>query len=366
MQTYRFVVLAILIAAIIGAILYLESEKVSAPNSKLEGEAKLTIMNKEEKAKLYEAAHEISSPDGFINTPSTSSGQATPITVGEHIGKNVILVDFWTYSCINCQRTLPYLNAWHKKYKDSGLVIIGVHTPEFEFEKEFVNVKSAVEKFGVNYPVVLDNDYSTWHAYNNRYWPRKYLIDIDGYIVYDHIGEGGYEETEKRIQELLEERMQVLGQSGEIDKKVSKPAGVEDVSADFPRSPEIYFGASRNTYLGNGPSNTAGVIVFKEPEGVKTNILYLDGSWDLTSEYAENKTEKAKIIFRYQAQKVFFVASSENGTEIQVLQDGKPVKNIQVKEDGLYRLIEDVQWGEHTLEIIINNSGLKAFTFTFG
>lgn len=329
-----------------------------APSSQSNGDIKLNIMNKEQKAKLYEPAREISSLDGFINTDS--------ITVGEHIGKNIILIDFWTYSCINCQRTLPYLKAWHDKYKDKGLVIIGVHTPEFEFEKEYANVKSAVEKFGVNYPVVLDNDYSTWHAYRNRYWPRKYLIDIDGYMVYDHIGEGGYEETEKKIQELLEERMRVLGVAGEMDREISKPEDTEDVNFSQPRSPEIYFGASRNTYLGNGPSNTEGLIVFKEPEGVKTNILYLDGSWDLTSEYAENKTEKAKIMFRYQAQKVFFVASSEAGAEIEVLKDGKPVKTLQVKEDGLYRLIEDAEWGEHTLEIIINIPGLKAFTFTFG
>ena len=353
-------ILVLAIVGIAGAIFYLESGKVQPQDRGKNGaaETKLNIMNKEEKSKLYEPAHEIISSNGFINTDA--------VTVGEHIGKNVVLIDFWTYSCINCQRTLPYLKAWHDKYKDKGLVIIGVHTPEFEFEKEYANVKSAVEKFGVNYPVVLDNDYSTWHAYNNRYWPRKYLIDIDGYIVYDHIGEGGYDETEKKIQELLEERMKVLGMAGDIDKEISKPLDAEDISNAFPYSPEIYFGASRNTYLGNGPSNTEGEIDLKEPEGVKTNILYLGGRWNMTSEYAQNNTSNAKIIFRYQAQKVFFVASSENGAQIQVLQDGRPIKTLQVKEDGLYRLIEDAEWGEHTLEIIINSPGLKAFTFTFG
>ena len=150
------------------------------------------IGNKEAR---YDKAKEISSPDGFINT--------APITISELIGEKVILIDFWTYSCINCQRTLPYLNAWYEKYKDSGLAIVGIHTPEFGFEKEYDNVLAAAKKFGVTYPVVLDNDYATWRAYSNRYWPRKYLIDIDGYIVYDHSGEGAYDQTERKIQELL-------------------------------------------------------------------------------------------------------------------------------------------------------------------
>jgi thiol-disulfide isomerase/thioredoxin len=133
---------------------------------------------------------------GYINTHDG-------FRLSEIVGKKVVLVDFWTYSCINCQRTQPYLNAWYKKYKDAGLEIVGVHTPEFAFEKDRANVVAAVEKFGITYPVVQDNDYQTWGTYGNRYWPRKYLIDIDGYIVYDHIGEGGYEETEEKIQELL-------------------------------------------------------------------------------------------------------------------------------------------------------------------
>lgn len=141
-------------------------------------------------------APEIINPSGFINT----DGQ--PITLQELKGK-VILVNFWTYTCINCKSTLPYLNDWYSRYKDQGFEIVGVHTPEFSYEKVMSNVQNAVAKENINYPVVLDNDYSTWNAYSNHYWPRKYLINKDGYIVYDHIGEGDYDGTEKAIQNAL-------------------------------------------------------------------------------------------------------------------------------------------------------------------
>ena len=313
-------------------------------------------MKKEEKSKRYELAKEITTPDGFINT------DGKPITVNGFIGKKVILVDFWTYSCINCQRTTPYLNAWYEKYKDKGLVIIGVHTPEFEFEKDYNNVKTAVEKFGIKFPVVLDNDYSTWTAYENRYWPRKYLIDIDGYIVYDHIGEGAYEETEKKIQEALSERMNILGESGEINQAVT----TEVPMLGGPRSPEIYFGASRNSHLGNGNKDKIGIQKFDEPRFEKENILYLVGTWDIQSEFAENKNSDARIIFTYQAKNVYFVTGSESDTKIKIVKDGKLVGERVIKEHALYQIIQDSEHGEHTLEIIIESPGLRAFTFTFG
>jgi len=305
-------------------------------------------MNKEQTTRQYDTAKEITSPDGFINVES--------ISINELIGKKVILIDFWTYSCINCQRTIPYLNAWHEKYKDKGLVIIGVHTPEFKFEQKYENVASAVEQYGIKYPVVLDNDYSTWRAYKNNYWPRKYLIDMAGFIVYDHIGEGGYDETEKKIQELLG-----------INEEMARPIGAEEVDFLSQRSPEIYFGSARNNYLGNGKSRTPGLQTLGTPSGIKTNILYLEGEWNFTDEFAENKSPRAKIIFRYKAQKVFFVASSENGVRATIFRDGLPYgAPILIQKDSLYRLIEDSEPGEHTLEIIIEDPGLKAFTFTFG
>ncbi|MEK7552952.1 MAG: redoxin family protein, partial [Patescibacteria group bacterium] len=309
------------------------------------------------KAKPFELAKEISTPDGFINT----AGQ--PITIGELVGKKVVLVDFWTYSCINCQRTTPYLNAWYEKYREQGLEIIGLHTPEFEFEKKYDNVKAAVEKFGIKFPVVLDNDYSTWTAYRNRYWPRKYLIDIDGYIVYDHIGEGGYEETERKIQAALKERMVVLGESGAVSQTVTG----EIAPRVHPASPETYFGAARNQLFANGKIGVAGEQVGLTPPAEPIpNKLYLGGDWQISREFAENRSANARIVYRYTAKDVFLVAEAEGETEVEIIRDGQPMTELKVKDAGLYELIQDQSSGTHTLEIIIRQPGLRAFTFTFG
>jgi thiol-disulfide isomerase/thioredoxin len=148
-------------------------------------------------------AEEISAPSGFIN--------AEDVSVNEARGEKVVLLDFWTYSCINCQNTQPYLNRWHERYADDGLRIVGVHTPEFGFEKEYANVERAVREAGIEYPVVLDNSYATWNAYDQRYWPAMYLIDADGFVRYRHFGEGAYGETEAKIRELLAERDRIKG-----------------------------------------------------------------------------------------------------------------------------------------------------------
>lgn len=144
----------------------------------------------------FKEAREFSQATGFLNTNSTK--------LADLKGK-VVLVHFWTYTCINCIHTIPSLNEWYQKYGDKGFVIVGIHTPEFEFEKKLDNVKNAVEEFQIRYPVIQDNNYNIWNAYGNKYWPRDYLIDKEGYIRYDHIGEGGYNETENMIQSLLEE-----------------------------------------------------------------------------------------------------------------------------------------------------------------
>src|SRR3989344_4497830 len=158
-----------------------------------------------QKSSMYSLAPELVSPDGYINT------DGKPVTLAEFRGKKVVLLDIWTYSCINCQRTFPYLKDWYAKYKDEGLEIIGIHTPEFAFEKVKANVEKAAKGFGLTYPIVQDNQYQTWNALGNQYWPRKYLVDIDGYIVYDHIVEGAYAETEMAIQKALLERPERLG-----------------------------------------------------------------------------------------------------------------------------------------------------------
>ncbi len=365
----KTVILILVLVAIAASILYLESLK---PPRISPGEAQIKPLNNTKIGK-YPVAKEIVSPSGFINTNN--------ITVAELIGKQVILIDFWTYSCINCLRTLPYLNSWYEKYKDKGLVIIGVHTPEFQFEQNNDNVLAAVQKFGIKYPVVLDNNYSTWAAYGNLYWPHDYLIDIDGFIVHDHIGEGDYEETEKNIQDALKERMAVLKINEEIGTEVSKPAGAVNVDFTKVNSPEIYFGASRNTYLGNGKSNTVGLQNLSEPTEINANTLYLVGAWKFQNEFAENRNPGAKIIFRYSARNVNLVASALNNVIVKVIRDGKQPGNesgkdvlmrnglsiVTINESRLYSLIEDPEgYGEHTLEITIDNPGLRAFTFTFG
>src|SRR3989338_8140642 len=221
---------------------------------------------------------EIAAPSGFVNTPSTSSGQATPVTIGELVGKKVILVYFMTYSCINCQRTFPYLVAWYGKYKDRGLEIVGIHTPEFAFEKDIGNVREAMKGFGITYPIVLDNDYATWQAYGNQYWPIKYLIDIHGNIVYDHIGEGGYEETGMKTGELLMERARVLGdRMPAIDEKLA--ASLMPLGENAAQSPETYFVSFRNEYLANGTPGRGGDQVFSLPQTFARDALYLGGTW---------------------------------------------------------------------------------------
>lgn len=170
---------------------------IEAPSDRSTLQPKVTTIDTSYKDRRL--APEISTPDGFINT------LGKPITLNELRGKKVILVSFWTYSCINCKRTLPYFNDWYTKYKDQGLEIVSIHTPEFSFEHVLKNVQSAVATHKIEYPVVLDNDYSTWSSYGNQYWPRRYLVNKDGYIIYDHIGEGDYEETEDKIKIALEE-----------------------------------------------------------------------------------------------------------------------------------------------------------------
>lgn len=375
MNLKKKIILALVLGVLLVSIAYFERTRPARFFGL--GNDEISIMadsaRKEGKAGRYGPAKEITSPDGFINVEK--------ISIGELVGKKVVLVDFWTYSCINCQRTTPYLNEWYEKYKDQGLQVIGIHTPEFQFEQKYENVLRAVEQLGIRYPVVLDNDYSTWTSYENRYWPRKYLIDIDGFIVYDHIGEGAYEETEAKIQELLKERMAVLGVKGEVSSGVILPQDAEEVDFSLRRSPEIYFGASRNTFLGNGKGGKVGMQTFSPPAGIKTNILYLVGDWDFQSEFAENTNRSAKIIFRYQAKDLYFVGSADREVSVEILRDGKPLGReagrdirseggtsvLTVKEDQLYKIIEDpAGYGEHTLEMIIEEPGLRAFTFTFG
>lgn len=338
MSYRRALLLVVLIIAISLAIWFLESRKTEQPTGiSVSVIEPVDRMSKEEKAMQYEPAREITTPDGFVNTQG--------ITIQELIGQKVILVDFWTYSCINCQRTTPYLNAWYEKYRDQGLEIIGVHTPEFEFEKEYENVLAAVQKLGIRYPVVLDNDYSTWQAYRNRYWPRKYLIDIDGFIVYNHIGEGAYEETERKIQELLGERMAVLGMEGEVAAGTVTPQAAVEFEPAKIGTPEIYLGSLRSD-----PSDP----------------VALEGEWRVSEEFVTNASTPAKMKLRYRARDVHFVASADQPVSIKVYKDGVLDSSLTVQQEGLYTLTTNDEYEEHLLEIIVEGVGLDVYTFTFG
>ena len=330
----------------------------------------------QEKLTRYPVARRIVQPAGFINTPD-----GEPITIEEFIGEKVILLDIWTYSCINCQRTLPYLTAWDRAYRDQGLQIIGIHTPEFAFEEHMSNVQQAVDEAGIQYPVVLDNDRGTWSAYQNNYWPRKYLIDIDGFIVFDHIGEGAYEETEAKIQELLRERAEVLGE--EISLSDAQIGQVEPLDKENPRTPELYFGAWRNDALGNVEPRTEGSFSPTLPEELKGDTPYLSGGWDIMYEYARNRRGDSRVVLPYQANKVHMVlAPNAEPIKARVLLDREPIREedagedvifgdgdpyILIDRDDMYRLVETADgWGQHLFELVIEQPGLEVYTFTFG
>jgi len=312
-----------------------------------------------EKMAKFSLAPEISTPDGFINTGDK------PITISEFKGKKVILLDIWTYSCINCIRTIPHLNELYKKYEDQGLVIIGLHTPEFAFEKVQKNVEDAVRRFDIKYPVVLDNDFSTWNAYGNRYWPRKYLIDMDGYIVYDHIGEGDYEETDQAIQKALLERNTRLNVEVKIPVSSSDVVGKFVTEAGQVRSHELYFGSARNTDFENGKQGMAGTQTLTLPADLKSDQLYLGGIWSITPEYAESSPDST-IALKYKAKNVYLVASSENGEEVEVFVDGESIGTVFIKGEMLYTVVAGTDYKEHTLLIKVKKTGVKVFAFTFG
>ena len=363
----RRIILIFVIAGIVLTIALLQRDRVMAPFGEAGRDVEVTADAKKEGT--YPRAQELTDIEGFLNSE--------PFALSDYIGEKVILIDFWTYSCINCQRTLPYLKEWWGRYEDDGLLIVGVHTPEFEFEKDPGNVQAALEKYGVTYPVVLDNGYGTWRAYRNQYWPRKYLIDADGYIVYDHIGEGAYEETERAIRAALEELHGGEDMTMDITDEISLPLDAPVVDHRSVGSPEVYFGALRNREtLGNGRSGTAGEQTVSIPERIDPNRTYLEGTWLVTEEYAQNLTAGARVVFRYSAKSVNLVAGADDAMRITVLRDGKAIGTaggadvsdgtVMVEADTLYNIVDDSGYGEHTLELIIESPGVRLFTFTFG
>ncbi|MFT5180003.1 MAG: thiol-disulfide isomerase/thioredoxin [Candidatus Paceibacteria bacterium] len=316
-----------------------------------------TSSNVEYKINGYEEFKyvEIENPAGFVSSD--------PFKLEDIVGEKVILIDFVTYSCINCQRTFPYLKEWYEKYEDQGLEIVGIHTPEFAFEKKKENVfKEMVEKWGLTFPLVLDNDYGTWRAWENQYWPRKYLIDIHGNVVYDHIGEGSYDETEKKIIELLKERKEVLGEDGDVSSDL---VDIQEIKKDS-NSPEAYFGASRNEYLSNGKKGVVGSQEFKTPSKIVPNKLYLAGNWNITEESAVTSEVGSKVFFNFIAKEVNIVASSDEGGKVRIYIDGENVGEYDINEPTLYEIFKAEKGESHVLEIEVIQGEFEIFTFTFG
>lgn len=322
----------------------------------------------------FKKAKDFAKISEYINTK--------PISLKDLNGK-VVFVDFWTYSCINCIRTMPYLNEWHDKYSDKGLVIVGIHTPEFEFEKNTNNVKSAVQKFVIKYPVLQDNDKETWNSYENRYWPRKYLIDDEGYIRYNHIGEGGYNETEKVIQKLLTERSTHLGIQ---DMKLINSKKFDDIKLNSQqidyskiKSPELYFGYEyARTHLGNIEGFKPNQIVtytLPEKSNIKSNIIYLQGKWKNNPDNMELKDTDGSILLRYDSKAVNIVAGGNSS--FTATQDGKLITydlskdssgngKFLLDQERLYNLVTNKDFGEHVIEINVKGKDFKIYTFTFG
>jgi cytochrome c biogenesis protein CcdA/thiol-disulfide isomerase/thioredoxin len=300
-------------------------------------------------------------PD-FVAGGSWFNAPPSGLRLADLRGK-VVLVDFWTYSCVNCVRTLPYLRAWYDAYKDKGLVIVGVHSPEFEFEKVSANVSQATAQLGVTWPVVQDNDYRTWTAYGNQYWPAHYFIDAKGRVRYFHFGEGGYELSERVIQALLKEA------GAETGGLVSKP----DAQLDD-QTPETYLGYERGQGLVSGVKPEGDKAVDYRPgRALAPGEWNLEGRWTIASQFIAPESGGA-LDLRFNAKSVYLVVESgSGGGSIEARVDGSPaadtpdvIKGIaRPAESRLYQLVNLPSGGEHLLRLVVKGR-LRLFAFTFG
>jgi thiol-disulfide isomerase/thioredoxin len=278
----------------------------------------------------------------------------------EGLKGKVVLVDFWTYSCINCVRNNPYIEGWYKKYKDQGFVVVGSHAPEFAFEKVRANVQKAVRDQGLSYPVALDNDLDTWAAFQNRSWPTAYLIDAEGQVRRVHEGEGEYRETEEAIRMLLEEKGSNLGSISAESSTKAPP-----VRAD--QTPETYLGLRRaSNFAGTPALGSSATPTFSHPETLRSNGWSLSGTWEVGQEKIIARGSNTLRI-KVNAKDVYLVASSPTGTQnIGVTVDGKPVADMVVGEAKLYRVTAFPEFSRDRVVELTVPVGIELNAFTFG
>ena len=307
---------------------------------------------------------------------------STPLSFRQLRGR-AVLVDFWDYTCVNCIRTLPYVQAWHERYREKGLTVIGVHTPEFTFAQYESNVERGIREFGLTYPVVIDSNREIWKAFANRYWPTKYLLDQEGYLRYGHFGEGGYAECEQVIQELLRE----------INPAVELPPIMEALREED-HAGAVCYRASGELYLGHRRGRIGNEGGFKEDQigdysfngQPEENFFYAEGRWASTAEYFEAADSgRHTLRLKYEASAVNLVMASPHApsAEVVILQDGKPLTRQQATRDTRFRpgtqaeesyavvdsarmyfLVDNHESGVHELQLRCS-SGVAAFAFTF-
>jgi cytochrome c biogenesis protein CcdA/thiol-disulfide isomerase/thioredoxin len=298
------------------------------------------------------AAPEIQGTQRWFNTPGDR-----PLTLASLRAQHrVVLVDFWTYTCINCIRTLPQLKAWDAKYRRDGLTIVGVHTPEFPFEKDAGNVRSAVAQDGIKYPVAQDNKYVTWNAYGNQYWPAHYLIDANGQVRFVHYGEGAYAKTESAIRVLLAEAGRArLGST--VGTRAETPGGLV--------TPETYLGSARAERFTNGPLRDGVRDYGSGDPHLPPDHLAYRGTWGIAGDGAV-AGPGARLFLNFRARNVYLVLGSPGRPRaMQVLLDGHRVRVVRVERQRLYRLVSLPKVGDHMLELRPQN-GARAYAFTFG
>ncbi len=311
----------------------------------------------------YGKSREITGITNWINSE--------PLTI-EQLKGNVVLIDFWTYTCINCIRTLPHLNSWHEKYKDNGLTIVGVHSPEFQFEKSTENVLKATQRYSIEYPVAQDNNFETWKNFDNKYWPAHYLIDAEGNIRMVHFGEGKYEELETAIQELLKE-----GGNTDMPKHTIQPQPTQRFTA---QTPETYLGLLRmERYSGRGRPREIGTQNFEPTEdSILLDHIRFEGTWNIQLEYSES-VRNSILKLSFQGRKVFLVMTpkspgqkvkvSMNDTDLTIENSGEDVIDsvITLDSERLYTIIDQENYNFTIKEITLElDPGIKVYAFTFG